>query len=172
MGLTRLLPRVSINEVAGLLEHLEEREQHMEDIYTLAADLKAESDRVLRIMEAAELLGFATVDKGDAKLTSLGEAFAHASILGRKEILASRVQRLPIFKWLLTMLGQAKDRALERGVVLTSLGLEFPPEECRHQLHILINWGRYAEILGYNGKLKTIYLATLPGKGSKKAIPQ
>ena len=172
MGLTRLLPRVSINEVAGLLEHLEEREQHMEDIYALAADLKAESDRVLRIMEAAELLGFATVDKGDAKLTLLGKAFVHASILGRKEILASRVQRLPIFKWLLTMLGQAKDQALERGVILTSLGLEFPPEECRHQLHILINWGRHAEVLGYNGKLKTIYLSTRPEKGSKKALPQ
>ena len=53
---------------------------------------------------AAELLGFAAVEKGDISLTSLGQTFADASILERKEIFATRIRRLPTFRWMLDIL--------------------------------------------------------------------
>ena len=108
--------------------------------------------------EAAELLGFATIAKGDITLTPLGQTFAEASILARKEIFATRIRRLPMVRWLLTMLRAAETRQLKSEVIKTALSLEFPPEEAERQIQTMISWGRYAEILAYDDDNETIYL--------------
>jgi NitT/TauT family transport system ATP-binding protein len=157
-GRTRALPPVSINELAGLLEHLNLMSGGREDIYRLAEELKVNSDRLLGLMEAAELMGFATITQGDVTLTSLGESFAEASILARKEIFAIRIRRLPIIKWLLALLQAAERHRLEWDVVRAALGLDFPPEGAERQLDTAVRWGRYAEILAYEDDTGTIFL--------------
>lgn len=159
-GRTRLLPHVAVSAFTGLLEHLSELPNNRQDLYKLADDLHVDSDRLLRLTEFAELLGFATVAQGDITLTTLGETFAEASILARKEILASRIKRLPLFKWLLTMLRAADSHQLKWGVVLTALSLDLPDEEAEQQLEIIIDWGRYAEVLVYDDADETFYLET------------
>src|SRR5499426_972571 len=67
-GRTRALPHTTINELAGLLEHLHEAPQQRADIYQLAKDLKVELNALLPLTEAAELLGFATIAQGDITL--------------------------------------------------------------------------------------------------------
>lgn len=161
-GPTRALPDVAVNELAGLLENLDEATHNREDIYRLEQDLKLDSDYLLRLTEAAELLGFATIAKGDITLTPLGEAFAEASILARKEIFAGRIRRLPMFKWLLAMLEAADKTRLNRGVVRTALELEFTPEQADRQIEIAIDWGRYAELLMYDDSSETIYRELAP----------
>jgi NitT/TauT family transport system ATP-binding protein len=157
-GRTRALPPVSINELTGLLEHLNLMSSGREDIYRLAEELRVNSDRLLGLMEAAELLGFATITQGDVTLTSLGESFAEASILARKEIFAIRIRRLPIIKWLLALLHAAERHRLEWDVVRAALELEFPPEGAERQLDTAVRWGRYAEILSYEDDTGTIFL--------------
>ncbi|MCX8062782.1 MAG: nitrate/sulfonate/bicarbonate ABC transporter ATP-binding protein, partial [Anaerolineales bacterium] len=103
-GVTRSLPKVTITDLAGFLENLAEMPQNRADIYRLTEDLSVDSAHILSLTEAAELLGFATIAKGDITLTPLGETFAEASILARKEIFATRIRRLPLMRWLLTML--------------------------------------------------------------------
>jgi NitT/TauT family transport system ATP-binding protein len=149
-GPTRLLPDVRINDLAGLLERINEQPGDRTDVYKLGGDLGLDLDSLLPSIEAAELLGFATVAQGDIALTSLGETFADASILARKEIFATRLRRLPLFRWLLGLLKAASDDKLEREVVLAALGLEFPPEAAEEQLEILADWGRYAELVTYD----------------------
>ena len=109
------------------------------------------------LTEALEMLGFATVDKGDLMLTVLGETFAEGSILARKEIFATRIRRVPLVKWLLALLDRKDDHQLETDVVAAALGLDFPVEEAAQQLDILINWGRYAEILVFDADAATIF---------------
>lgn len=155
-GRTRGLPHISINDLAGLLERLAEAPNNRADIYRLADD--TDSDHLLRLTEAAELLGFAHIAQGDITLTPLGETFAEASILARKEIFASRIRRLPLFKWLLMMLRAANKHQLEWDVAHAALELEFPPEEADRQLEIIINWGRYAELLAYDDNDEVIFL--------------
>ncbi len=157
-GRTRALPHITINDLAGLLEHLTEAPGNRHDIYQLADDLRMDSDNLLRLVEAAELLGFATIAEGDITLTPLGETFAEASILARKEIFASRIRRLPMVKWLMAMLRAAAGQQLEKDVVETALGLEFPPEEAGRQLETIINWARYAELMAYDDSSEMIYL--------------
>jgi NitT/TauT family transport system ATP-binding protein len=157
-GLTRALPGVTVNEIAGFLEHLATLRTQRADIYRLADELHMDSDRVLRLAEAAERLGFVVLNRGDISETSLGETFAEASIQARKEIFATRVRRVPIVNWLLTMLRAADRHELEADVVQSALGLDFPPDEAERQLATAIDWGRYAELIAYDHSAGMIYL--------------
>jgi NitT/TauT family transport system ATP-binding protein len=161
-GRTRRLPEVSISDLAGLLEHLDETERVKHDIYRLEDELGVDPDHLLRLTEMAELLGFATIEKGDITLTPLGQTFAEAGILARKEIFAVRARRLPIVRWLLTMLRSAENHQLKWEVVETALSLEFPPEVAQSQIETLINWGRYAELLAYDDDTETISIEPEP----------
>ena len=104
------------------------------------------------------MLGFATVAQGDIALTPLGETFAEASILARKEMFAARLRRVPLFKWLLGMLKAAHQRQLEREVIQTALELEFPSAEADRQLDTIIDWGRYAEMVVYDDADQLFFL--------------
>jgi len=161
-GTTRALPEISISDLTGMLEHIAENHKDGADIYRLAEELSIDSDHLLRLTEAAELLRFATIQKGDITLTVLGETFAEASILARKEIFATRIRRLPIFRWIFNLLRSADNQQLKWNVIQTALELEFPPEEAEKQLETVVDWGRYAEVLGYDDKSETIYLESAP----------
>jgi NitT/TauT family transport system ATP-binding protein len=128
------------------------------DIYALARELQVNSDELLRLIEAAELLGFATIAYGDITLNPLGETFAEASIRARKEIFATRIRRLPLFKWILSMLQATDKKQLEWDVIQKALELEFHEEEAERQLDTAIDWGRYAELLAYDDSSQVLFL--------------
>jgi len=165
-GRTRALPDVSINDLAGLLERLDDLPGNRADIYRLTEDLKVDSSYLLSLIEAAELLGFATVAQGDISLTPLGETFAEASIHGRKAIFAARLRRVPLFRWLLSLLRASQRQQLDRGVVQTALELEFPQAEAERQVEIAIQWGRYGEVLAYDDAEETFYLEPMEAKAT------
>jgi NitT/TauT family transport system ATP-binding protein len=163
-GVTRGLPHIQINDLTGLLEHIDGLPGDRSDVYRLPEVLGIDSDYLLILTEAAELLGFARIEKGDISLTDLGEAFAEARILARKDIFASRVRRLPLFRWLLTLLRTSEKQRLRWEMVKTALELEFPPEETERQLNTMIDWGRYAEVLVYDDDEEMLYLeSAFPG---------
>ncbi len=166
-GRTRTLPDVQVVNLAGLLEALGEKPDDRADIYRLVEELKVDSNQLFLLQEAAELLGFATVSKGDITLTPLGQTFVDASIQARKEIFATRIRRLPVFRWLLNMLEKADVHKLEWDVIQSALELEFPPEEAEKQVEIAVNWGRYAELLSYDDSKATIFLEEAAKAGQK-----
>ncbi|MFO3797932.1 MAG: ATP-binding cassette domain-containing protein, partial [Anaerolineales bacterium] len=63
-GRKRLLPDITLGDLAGLLEALAAEPDDRADLYHLVEELKVDSDHILRLTEAAELLGFATVSQG------------------------------------------------------------------------------------------------------------
>lgn len=157
-GVTRWVPDIHVSDLVGLLEHLNKTAGNTHDIYQLAEDLGIVSDKLLRLIDATELLGFATVAGGDITLTPLGETFSEASILARKEIFATRIRRIPIFQWLLEMLRRAENQKLNWEVIQMALGLELPSAGAEKQLHILVEWGRYGEILAYDDENRIVTL--------------
>lgn len=159
-GHTRSLPKIAISDLAGLLEHLSELPAKRQDIYRLPEELKVDPNHIFSLTEAAEILGFVYVEKGDITLTSLGETFAEASIQARKEIFATRIRRLPLVRWLTTMLTHSENHALDWDVIRTALELEFPQDEAEKQLDTLINWGRYAELISYDADKALVHLET------------
>jgi len=157
-GLTRALPEITISDLAGMLETIVDQSKGSIDIYRLADELSIDSDHLLRLTEAAELLQFSTINKGDITITPLGETFAEASILARKEIFATRIRHVPIIKWLINLINASEKHSIKWNVVQTALELDFPPEEAEKQLETVVEWGRYAEILAYDDDNETIYM--------------
>jgi NitT/TauT family transport system ATP-binding protein len=157
-GITRKLPTIAIANLAGVLEFLAEGQNKKLDIYLLADELGLDSDHLLHITEVAELLGFATIEKGDITLTPLGETYTEASITARKEIFAARVKRIPLFNWLISMLKADDNQQLKREVIHTALELEFPSEEAEEQVDTMIDWGRYAELFAYDDNEEVLFL--------------
>jgi len=164
-GHTRAMPKVTVGEIAGFVEHLAGLGTQKADIFRLADELHTDSDRVLRLTEAAERLGFCVLAHGDISLTPLGETFAEASIQARKEIFATRVRRVPMIGWLLSMLRAADRHELEFDVVQSALGLDFPPQEAEQQLSNAIDWGRYAELIAYDDNTGMILLEDSAQRG-------
>ncbi|MCZ7553521.1 MAG: nitrate/sulfonate/bicarbonate ABC transporter ATP-binding protein [Anaerolineales bacterium] len=163
-GVTRQLPEISLSDLTGLIEYMDEEELPKYDIYLLEDELGIDTDLLLRLTETAELLGFAVIGNGDIALTPLGQTFAEASILARKEIFAARARRVPLMRWLLKMLRLAEGEKLKRSVVEAALSLEFPPEISRSQLDALIDWGRYGELLAYDDQSEELLIEPEPAR--------
>ena len=148
-GQTKALPAAMFNRLAGLLEAIDAEQANQVDLYRLAEDLKLELDDILPIVDGAEILGFATVDQGDMRLTPLGEAFATASIVARKEILAGRVMRLPIIRWIYETLQKDDNQRIAEDYFVEELQADFG-DFAREQLEIAVDWGRYADLFAYD----------------------
>jgi NitT/TauT family transport system ATP-binding protein len=158
-GQTRLLPLASVHALSGLMEYLEDADTAY-DIYKLDDDLELEMTELVPTIEMAEMLGFATVNAGDIQLTPLGQAYAEASILTRKELFANRVRRLPMFQWMTEMLQASPDKALPWRVFFAALRPEFPDKLAERQMDIVIDWGRYAELIDYDDRDEMVSLAS------------
>ena len=116
-----------------------------------------ELDDLLPIVEAGELLGFLNVQEGDLLLTPLGRAYADASVLGRKEMFAGRVLRLPIISWIYETLQQDDNQRVAKEYFLDKLEPDFH-DRTEKQLERAINWGRFAELFAFDDDTDELYL--------------
>jgi NitT/TauT family transport system ATP-binding protein len=154
-GHTRRLPPARINALSGLMERLNE-EGGRSDLYRLGADLQLELDDLLPVLEASQILGFAQVTEGDALLTPLGKAFAEATILTRKQLVAGRILRQPTILWIFETLRQDDNQRVARSYFLDKLRADFG-DEASQQLDLAIRWGRYAELFDFDDDRDELY---------------
>ncbi len=157
-GKTQQLPRARLNALAGLVEKVA-AEGGKHDLYRLSGELVMELDDMLPIVEAGELLGFVTVQEGDLLLTPLGQAYADASILTRKELIAGRVLRLPMISWIYETLQRDDNRRVAWEYFFEELQAEFG-DLAEEQLETAISWGRHAELFAYDDGASELYLET------------
>jgi NitT/TauT family transport system ATP-binding protein len=155
-GATQPLPYARLNALAGLLEKLAEEGGRV-DLYRMGSELVLELDDLLPIVEAADLLSFLTVQEGDLILTPLGQAYAEASILARKEIIAGRILRLPIIAWIYETLQRDDDQRVAWEYFYDQLQADFG-DFTEQQLDLAISWGRYAELFAYDDDTGELYL--------------
>jgi NitT/TauT family transport system ATP-binding protein len=150
------LPHARLNALAGLLEKLA-NEGGRTDLQRLGAALILELDDLLPLVEAGELLGFVVLEGGALVLTPLGQTYAEASILARKELLAGRVLRLPLISWIYDTLQRDDTRRTARSYFFDKLEGEFG-DLAEEQLDIAIRWGRHAELFAYDDDTGELYL--------------
>ena len=155
-GLTRQLPRARLNALAGLLEKLS-GDGGQADLYRMGGELALKLDDLLPIVEVGDLLGFLTVQEGDLSLTTLGQAYAEASILARKEIVAGRVLRLPMIVWIYETLRRDDDQRVAWDYFYDELQADFG-DLTEQQLEIAVSWGRHAELFAYDDHAGELYL--------------
>jgi NitT/TauT family transport system ATP-binding protein len=155
-GQMRPLPKARLNALAGLTEKvLEEAGRH--DLPRLSAELNTELDDLLPIVEAGELVGFVTVQEGDLLLTPLGQAYAEASILSRKEMIVGRILRLPLISWIYETLQKDDNQRVAEEFFLDKLRGDFG-EWAETQLETAVAWGRFAELYAFDAASGELYL--------------
>ena len=122
-----------------------------DDIYRLADDLAFEIDDLLPIVDAAQLLGFLTVNEGDAAITPVGAEFANSEILRQKEIFrTAAVNNVLLLRQIVRAIEAKSDRTVSEDFFHDVLDEQFSEEETLRQLETAINWGRYAELFDFD----------------------
>ena len=154
--LGKKLPSASLNALAGLIEQLSKEGDHA-NLPHRSSELMLELDDVLPIVEAGELLGFLTLKDGTLFLTPLGQAYASASILARKELIASRILRVPAINWVYETLQQDDNRRVDRDYFLDKLRPNFG-DLAEKELETAISWGRHAELFAYDSDSDELFL--------------
>ncbi len=145
-----MLPHARPGGIAGLLEILIDH-NGKDDIYKLADDLAFEIDDLLPIVDAAQLLGFLTVNEGDAAITLAGSEFANSEILHQKEVFRkAAVEHVLLLRQIVRALDNKSDGEVAEEFFHDVLDEQFSEEETLRQLETAISWGRYAELFDFD----------------------
>lgn len=150
------LPQVRIGSIAGLLELLEDRQG---DLYRLAQELQLEGDDILPIVEAAQLMSLAAIREGDISLTETGKQFIAGGIDRRKQIVRDGLlSNIRLEQQICHLLHSKRNQRIPEELILDILEGHFSPQEAEKQLQTAIDWGRYAELFGYDEPAGEIFL--------------
>jgi NitT/TauT family transport system ATP-binding protein len=154
----QMLPHARPGGMAGLLELLLDKGGR-DDIYRLADDLAFEIDDLLPIVDAAQLLGFLTVEEGDASITENGAEFANSEILRQKELFRDAAQaNVLLLRQIRRALEAKSDHTVPEDFFLDMLDEQFSEDECVRQLETAVTWGRYAELFDFDAARRRFVL--------------
>ena len=130
------LPDCALTLVFGLLEFLEDRGGR-EDGYKIARDLNFKFSDLLKVMKAAEILGFVSTPAGDVVLEPLGKQFLAAHINDRKLMLREQLKKHSLFSYFIRLLHGQENKSLTKEVVLEHLAMLLPSEKPERQFMAL-----------------------------------
>jgi len=146
------LPRVSPNQLSGLMEQLATAPYHgRADLPALDAALGLGTEEVLHLVEALRLLKFADVAEGDIHLASPGKIFADADTQKRKQIFAEHLlQNVPLAEYICRVLQSRPGHQAPRLRFLTQLEDRMTEQDAEEALSAVTSWARYAELFAYD----------------------
>ena len=153
----QMLPHPRPGSIAGLLGLLVDHGGE-EDLYHVAEELRLEVDDLLPIIEGATLLGFASAEQGDVKITPEGRAFATADISSRKALFReAALSHVELLRKMKSALDTRSDHIMPLEFFHDVLDEHLTESEVEKQLETALNWGRYAEIFGFDPESSTLY---------------
>ena len=152
LGIGSVLPQVSSNLMAGLMEAVAAAPFNGKaDLPEIASDLQMEIDELFPVAETLQLLRFAELEGGDLKLTEDGLAFAHASIDERKRIFSRHLLTyVPLVAHIRRVLDERASHSARKSRFIDELEDFMSEEEADQTLRAAIRWARYAEAFAYD----------------------
>jgi len=152
LGIGTVLPRVSSNLLAGLMEAVAAAPFNGKaDLPEIASDLQMEIVELFPVAETLQMLRFAELEGGDLKLTEEGLAFAHAEVDERKRIFTRHLLTyVPLAAHIRRVLDERASHSARKSRFVDELE-DFMNEEAADQtLRAVVSWGRYAEAFAYD----------------------
>jgi NitT/TauT family transport system ATP-binding protein len=162
------LPYVNAAEVLGLMSLIGDAAY---DLFDLAEKFGKEFGAVVRIVKAAELLGFVETPGQDVRITPLGNVLMNSSTVDQKRIIREQLMKLKIFELLVRLIKVQEDQCLRSEELLRELQAALPHEKPRPLFRTLLSWGRYAEIISLDQRKHVIRLYEAKGVRAKPAPP-
>lgn len=151
-GISMVLPRLSTNRLAGLMEalHAPPYEGHA-DLPELASDLQFEIDELFPAAETLQLLRFAEVEGGDIRLTDAGRKFAELGVDERKRLFAQHLLAyVPLAAHIRRVLDERPTHRAPASRFQDELEDSMSGEFAENTMKAVISWARYAEAFAYH----------------------
>jgi NitT/TauT family transport system ATP-binding protein len=151
-GIGSVLPRVSSNLLAGLVETVAAPPFNgTADLPKIASDLQMEIDELFPVAETLQMMRFAEVEGGDIKLTPEGVAFANADLHQRKQIFARHLLNyVPLAAHIRRVLDERASHAARKSRFIDELEDFMGENDAEQTLRAVISLARYAEAFAYD----------------------
>jgi len=149
------IPFVTPAEVLGLLGLIE---QEPGDVFELSERLGKDFGALIRLVKAAELLGFVNTPGQEVEITPLGHEVLRAGPRDQKRIVREQLLKLKIFELLVRLIRVQENHELADEDLIRELTVAMPHEKPRQLFRTLLSWGRYAEIISYDQRRRLLRL--------------
>jgi NitT/TauT family transport system ATP-binding protein len=152
IGIGYRLPAAPVQQLSGLIDALIGAPYDgRADLPHLADSVGLDSDDLLPLLEALQILGFAHVGGGDIELTAAGRAYSEADIQHRKVVFGEHlVRHVPLAAHIRRILDERPGHRAPKARFLRELEDHLDEEEADGLLETIINWGRHAELFAYD----------------------
>jgi NitT/TauT family transport system ATP-binding protein len=152
LGIGSVLPQVSTNLMAGLMESVAAPPFNgTADLPKIASELQLEIDELFPVAETLQMLRFAELEGGDLKLAEDGMAFAHAAVDERKRLFTRHLLTyVPLAAHIRRVLDERASHSARKSRFIDELEDFMSEEEAEQTLRAVVRWGRYAEAFAYD----------------------
>lgn len=160
VSVSHLLPHVSTNVLAGLIERVDAAPHNgTADLPVIASELQMSTDELLRAGDSLQMLGFADISEGDLRLLPAAREFAQAELDARKKLFADHLlQRIGLAKHIRRVLQERPNHRAPRLRFETELEDHMAETDAAETLKAIISWARYAEVFAYDGDTAMFHL--------------
>ena len=155
-----VLPRVSANLLAGLVETLAGPPYNgRADLPVLADELHLEVDDLFPVADASQLLRLAEIEGGDIKLTETGKQFAEMGTDDRKRLFQRQLlSYVPLAAHIRHVLQERANHTAPKSRFFDELEDHMSTEDAEETLRSVTAWARYAEAFAYDDDSQTFSL--------------
>jgi NitT/TauT family transport system ATP-binding protein len=151
-GISMVLPRVSSNVLAGLMEAVAaEPYNGRADLPPLAASLQMEIDDLFPAAETLQLFRFAEVAEGDIRLTEPGKSFVRLNLDDRKRLFKQHLLTyVPLAGHIKHVLDERATHHAPASRFRDELEDHMADEAAEKTLRAVISWARFGEAFAYD----------------------
>ncbi|THD80975.1 MAG: nitrate/sulfonate/bicarbonate ABC transporter ATP-binding protein [Phenylobacterium sp.] len=152
VGIGMLLPEISTNALAGLMEAVAaEPFGGKADLPELAAALHYEADELFGVAETLQLMRFAEVEGGDIRLSAAARRYVEADTDARKQLFAQHLLAyVPLAAYIRRELDNDADHELPAARIREELEEMMSPGYAEQTIRAVVAWARYAEAFAYD----------------------
>jgi NitT/TauT family transport system ATP-binding protein len=151
-GIAMVLPRVSTNALAGLIEEVDGPPfDGRASLAVLADQLQLEADELFAMAETLQLMRFAELTGADLTLTPAARHFAQGDVDARKALFAQALlAHVPLAHHIRRILDERPSHVAPARRFRDELEDHMSPDYATETLNAVTHWGRYAEIFAYH----------------------
>jgi len=160
IGIDMLLPRVSANALAGLIEAVAGAPyKGRADLPVIASSLQMEVDDLFPIAEALQILRFAAIEGGDIHLSEIGKHFAEAGVDDRKKLFQNQLLTcVPLASHIRRVLHDRANHEAPKRRFIDELEDHMTEQAAEATLRAVVAWARFAEAFAYDDRSETLSL--------------
>lgn len=152
-----MLTNPSVSMIVGLVERVSDL-KNPEDIAKIDDDLGIEKSEFFHIIDDAELLDLVKVIDGNIQLTDFGRKFVNSGIQERKRLLNEKLKNIEPLKTAIQIIEKTPNKKMDKDKFLDAMKKFFYDVDRDLLFKIVVNWGRYAKLLGYSIDGDEIYI--------------